>query len=1040
MAKKRKFDNDGLFVIPAEAVDALPVSAHADTLSTDGRRVKRDTHHWHGHAPSTVASTVPSSVFNDNPFFEKLDWDEYLKDDPGDPELDEERPDVTRAHTTNGHRDTSSKNDAWLEEWTEHRQQFLHELLRHDGLCNANIRECPTCPKSNRGKWNGTFFERAPLSDLGLVIQLGHNPGESCRAPMCGPRSFMVMHTNGLHSVNMQFCECARASSAGSRAQQLLRYKLFPASVRDPTTCCTFAMMRHFHTTTLQSKSTMYDYYMTLIKLTDNTGLSQTYDRIRPFSRVVRMWRHLKSLKRNGRGHELSGVRGTQAGDLAVLCPACPRPGYNLPDNWETVTDELRFIYTMFVAIDANFRLKRRAISSEKRDPALSSGLGYFVQNTKYLDFIRDRADQKDISTCTGFAAMMQANTKWSKGYATTGVAMCVCARHGFILPNAVGDLQKGERFCNIDYIFSSAYRLFASNTPKVVSYDIACQWETHLTARLKALPAHVKIEIPTGEVRYAIPKYHFAGHKKSSHNKYSLNYLRGVGRTDGEEIERNWSRHDATAGSTREMGPGSRHDTLEDHFGWANWQKYINLGKQISKKYATAVKDRAKYEALYQEFKRDLQDYHVEEWTNAIVAWESDTKLDDPYDIKPTGPTEAEIRMQLATEEDLEVSYDSQVTPHAVSALSMLVTLLELEDQQRQLKAITTHNMSDSQTFEVHEKRTALRSRLVYVRTIQAIYMPCVSDFAADHERNRARAVHNRTGSSRVSAVSDLPEDVPLFLPHSLSHEYLGNCAPGLANMEARLREGQLRSALDTLRVYLHIKARMLKFKAQNVRHQGANTRAREKLNKNDCKIAAAAAKYRAAWAAKKKLSGDGTWQNEWRVLNQADIRCLQDDNGIQPARERSEGRRVVSWIWLSADKDGNAEGMTDALRIEFLKARARAHRFQEEVQLLEEERRRILVSIEARALLWERRGAFAAQKECPITRQGAVAYAAEQSAMFRRMQEVFRSAWAFVASRVTVADPGHVLDNALYTILQDDSDNDDYNQARDVDSEDDN
>ena len=51
------------------------------------------------------------------------------------------------------------------------------------------------------------------------------------------------------------------------------------------------------------------------------------------------------------------------------------------------------------------------------------------------------------MSTCTGFAAIAQANTKFAKGYAVTGVGMVVCARHGMILPNAIGDLQKGERY-----------------------------------------------------------------------------------------------------------------------------------------------------------------------------------------------------------------------------------------------------------------------------------------------------------------------------------------------------------------------------------------------------------------------------------------------------------------------------------------------------------------------------------------------------------------------------------------------------------------
>ena len=104
-----------------------------------------------------------------------------------------------------------------------------------------------------------------------------------------------------------------------------------------------------------------------------------------------------------------------------------------------------------------------------------------------------------------------------------------------------------------------------------------------NLLERITLLPDHLQINIPTGELRYVIPKYHFNAHKEKDHNRYSLNLVAGVGRTDGEEIERNWSRHDGTAGSTREMAPGSRHDTLEDHFGWANWQRLLRLRESCS-------------------------------------------------------------------------------------------------------------------------------------------------------------------------------------------------------------------------------------------------------------------------------------------------------------------------------------------------------------------------------------------------------------------------------------------------------------------------
>ena len=40
--------------------------------------------------------------------------------------------------------------------------------------------------------------------------------------------------------------------------------------------------------------------------------------------------------KRAGRGHDPDGVNATKVGELALECPACPHPGKNLPDNWQT--------------------------------------------------------------------------------------------------------------------------------------------------------------------------------------------------------------------------------------------------------------------------------------------------------------------------------------------------------------------------------------------------------------------------------------------------------------------------------------------------------------------------------------------------------------------------------------------------------------------------------------------------------------------------------------------------------------------------------
>ncbi|KII90033.1 hypothetical protein PLICRDRAFT_174832 [Plicaturopsis crispa FD-325 SS-3] len=66
-------------------------------------------------------------------------------------------------------------------------------------------------------------------------------------------------------------------------------------------------------------------------------------------------------------------------------------------------------------------------------------------------------------------------------------------------------------------------------------------------------------------------------------------------------------------------------------------------------------------------------------------------------------------------------------------------------------------------------------------------------------------------------------------------------------------------------------------------------------------------------------------------------------------------EGARVatVSWIWSGAD---DAQ-VLDALRVEWAKAWSRARRWDEEVQLVKEEMRRVLITLEHRAEQWAQR-----------------------------------------------------------------------------------
>ena len=173
---------------------------------------------------------------------------------------------------------------------------------------------------------------------------------------------------------------------------------------------------------------------------------------------------------------------------------------------------------------------------------------------------------------------------------------MCVCARHEMIRPLGVGDLQRGERcvfqssfpdaffssplsrYCNMDWIATSATRDTGLSSI-FFSYDIVCQWSLKFMQRMLTMPQVQQLS-PDITVGYGVPKCHCRGHKMECQCQFSMHVQPGVGRTDGEGIERTWSGLNHAASSTKEMLPGSRRDNLDRRMGFHNWDKLTGLGK----------------------------------------------------------------------------------------------------------------------------------------------------------------------------------------------------------------------------------------------------------------------------------------------------------------------------------------------------------------------------------------------------------------------------------------------------------------------------
>ncbi|KAJ7362217.1 hypothetical protein DFH08DRAFT_683113, partial [Mycena albidolilacea] len=377
--------------------------------------------------------------------------------------------------------------------------------------------------------WNGTFFQKRELQHLGLRVQLCHPNNQPCPRSHPGRSKFVVIASNSFHYVALDYCEC-RLSGSKHKWEQLLLHGWYPGTPDDPQSAITISALKPFHAVNLQGKTTAYHFFNALAKITDNTGSSACKHRYQLTLWVVRQWRNLHALKRRGMGNDPDHCASeTCEGELAVDCLACPKAGVNLPEGWEKAPVEMRYLYTIFLVIDTCFCLKRNKISSWLVDPSLQDGWAYFVWSFTYKDFGKTLGEQKEMSTCTGLAALDHANTKYSQGYAATGCGMIMCGHHKIVCKNGVVDLQAGEKYRNMDYAIASAWKHFTGLMFFLLSYDIMCRWSKNLKEHLLKLPPTLCFHLAQFFVKFVIPKLHILGHLRICQEIFLLLLILGA-------------------------------------------------------------------------------------------------------------------------------------------------------------------------------------------------------------------------------------------------------------------------------------------------------------------------------------------------------------------------------------------------------------------------------------------------------------------------------------------------------------------------------
>jgi hypothetical protein len=201
-----------------------------------------------------------------------------------------------------------------------------------------------------------------------------------------------VVHTNGIHHIALVYCGCHGPEISNC---DLMAARLVPTSFDRYRTLFTHAVLDDFRLANLECKTSAYQYFQTLCRLTAPMAPDTAPNLYHELRRMSRVWRWMKKLKWAGFGHKAGDVQEPAAGELANFCPACPQPEINLPEKWED--DSQRWVYRRFFVADGNFKADHVRQQGKTGDVWLSPGGGMMSKDAEYKDFLKTAFDMATV-------------------------------------------------------------------------------------------------------------------------------------------------------------------------------------------------------------------------------------------------------------------------------------------------------------------------------------------------------------------------------------------------------------------------------------------------------------------------------------------------------------------------------------------------------------------------------------------------------------------------------------------------------------------
>jgi hypothetical protein len=367
----------------------------------------------------------------------------------------------------------------------------------------------------------------------------------------------------------------------------------------------------------------------------------------------------------------------------------------------------------------------------------------------------------------------------------------------------------------------------------------------------------------------------------------------------------------------------------------------------------------------------------------------------------------------------------------------------------RRRIKAeLAVGNLTADRESKVEEHRLAFVAKLRKFRELQAVYTP-----------GAVRMMQKEEISRDPDLPAPSPEHIKLWLPSELPPaERTGSgCQRNVVDMEVTLREGQAENALVSIRGWLHCKHFLINFKNKNLTGQKKTTRVHTIIAQLGARIELTTRKYRDARAALTSLRGE-EYAPHLKLLKASDITLEGEEardsseaaksdrealkrmarvggRSTQPLRSDASAKKApgISWIWLANNGlDVSEEDLHDckcffshvdwvctlianiALRVDWSRAKARKTRWDEEVELLREEMRRVLRYLEWDKSRWEKlRQDAAGRTDIAMDfRGGLEAYAAKQAALHAELYSLFRKEMGLPLDEATTSAIASTVD----------------------------